>query len=366
MSIRSVHIDSSRTWRGGQNQVLQLVTGLEELGHPAVLVAHEHGELKRRAREGLRFFGFTPRSEFDVRAAWQLGKILTDVQPDVVHAHDPMGVALAAMALQMSARLRQQPLLVAARRVDFHLKRHAFSRWKYRQIDVFIAASRLIASMLEKDGIPADRVVTVHDGVNTGLVDKAPLVDAHLTFGLPRGTPVVGNVAALVPHKGQRHLVAAAARVVRSVPDTRFLIIGEGELRDPLARQIKSLGLERHVHLTGFRSDVIGLQKSFDVFAMSSVTEGLGSAMLDAMACAVPIVATRAGGIPEAITDGASGLLVGTQDEGALAAAIVRLLKDPELRRRLGAAGRQRVADEFSIEKMVQSTLRVYEERRRT
>jgi glycosyltransferase involved in cell wall biosynthesis len=288
------------------------------------------------------------------------------VQPDVVHAHDPMGVALAAMALQMSARLRQQPLLVAARRVDLHLKRHAFSRWKYRQIDVFIAASRLIASMLEKDGIPADRVVTVHDGVNTGLVDKAPLVDAHLTFGLPRGTPVVGNVAALVPHKGQRHLVAAAARVVRSVPDTRFLIIGEGELRDPLARQIKSLGLERHVHLTGFRSDVIGLQKSFDVFAMSSVTEGLGSAMLDAMACAVPIVATRAGGIPEAITDGASGLLVGTQDEGALAAAIVRLLKDPELRRRLGAAGRQRVADEFSIEKMVQGTLRVYEERRRT
>ena len=150
---------------------------------------------------------------------------------------------------------------------------------------------------------------------------------------------------------------------MRVVPDTRFLIIGEGELHDALARQIKSLGLERHVHLTGFRSDVIGLQKSFDVFAMSSVTEGLGSAMLDAMACGIPIVATRAGGIPEAVVDGTSGLLVGTQDEGALAAAIVRLLKDADLRRRLGAAGRQRVVDEFSIEKMVRDTLRVYEER---
>jgi glycosyltransferase involved in cell wall biosynthesis len=170
-------------------------------------------------------------------------------------------------------------------------------------------------------------------------------------------------VAALVPHKGQRHLVAAAARVVRAVPDTRFLIIGEGELRDALTRQIKGLGLERHVHLTGFRNDVIGLQKSFDVFAMSSVTEGLGSAMLDAMACAVPIVATRAGGIPEAIIDGTSGLLVGPQDEGALAAAIVRLLKDPELRGRLGAAGRERVMNEFSIEKMVRETLHTYEER---
>ena len=86
--IRSVHVDTARTWRGGQNQVLQLVTGLEALGQPAVLVAHDGGELKRRANEGLRFVGFSPRSEFDVHAAWQLGKVLHDVQPDVVHACD--------------------------------------------------------------------------------------------------------------------------------------------------------------------------------------------------------------------------------------------------------------------------------------
>src|SRR5688572_9122237 len=100
-AVRSIHIDTAQTWRGGQNQVLLTVTGLEEIGHPAVLVAHEAGELKRRAREGLRFVGFTPRSEFDVHAAWQLARVFRDIQPDVVHAHDPMGVALTAMALQM-------------------------------------------------------------------------------------------------------------------------------------------------------------------------------------------------------------------------------------------------------------------------
>jgi glycosyltransferase involved in cell wall biosynthesis len=152
--------------------------------------------------------------------------------------------------------------------------------------------------------------------------------------------------------------------VIREVPDARFLIVGEGELREPLERQIKELGLERHVFLTGFRDDAVGLQKSFDVFVMSSVTEGLGSAMLDAMACARPVVASRTGGIPEAIAHGSTGLLVPPQDEPALAAAIVQVLGDAALRHRIGTAARQRIVDEFSLERMVSETLAVYEGRR--
>jgi glycosyltransferase involved in cell wall biosynthesis len=358
--IHSVHIDCARTWRGGQNQVLLTVTGLEELGHPAVLVAHESGELKRRAREGLRFVGFSPKSEFDVHAAWQLGRVFSDARPQVVHAHDPMGVALAAMALTMNPP-EPRPLLVAARRVDFHLKSHAFSRWKYRKIDVFLAASNVIAGILVADGIPRERIVTVHDGVNLGAIDRQTPIDVHAAFWLPHGAPIVGNVAALVAHKGQRHLVAAAAHVVREIPDARFLILGEGELRSALERQVHDLGLDRHVLLPGFRADAIGLQKSFDVFAMSSVTEGLGSAMLDAMACGTPVVATRAGGIPEAIVDEEHGLLVPPHDAAALAKGIIRLLQDADLRLRLGSTGRQRIVDEFSVETMVQRTVEAYE-----
>ena len=359
--ITSVHIDTARTWRGGQSQVLQLVTGLESLGHPTWLVAHDAGELKRRAQEGLRFVGFTPRSEFDVQAAWQLSRVLRDVKPDVIHAHDPMAVALAAMAMQMQNGAGAAPYVVAARRVDFHLKRHAFSKWKYRHVQMFVAASRTIADILEADGIPRDRIAVVHDGVNLGLIDRQDPVDAHAALWLPHGSPVVGNVAALAAHKGQKHLVAAAALAVREIPDARFLIVGEGELRDPLEKQIKSLALERHVFLTGFRADVLGLVKSFDLFVMSSVTEGLGSAALEAMACSRAVVATRAGGLPEAVADGETGLLVPPHDEPALAEALVALLRDPERRRAMGAAGRARVVREFSVEKMVADTVAVYE-----
>jgi glycosyltransferase involved in cell wall biosynthesis len=359
--ITSLHIDTARTWRGGQNQVLQLVTGLSALGHPTWLVAHARGELKRRAQEGLRFVGFAPRSEFDVQAAWQLGRVLRDVKPDVVHAHDPMGVALAAMALQMQNGSPPKPLVVAARRVDFHLKRHAFSKWKYRHVDVFIAASDVIAGILERDGIPRERIVTVHDGVNIGVIDKQEAVDAHGAFWLPHGSPVVGNVAALAAHKGQKHLIAAAKLVMREVPDTRFLIVGEGELKDQLERQIKQLALERHISLTGFRPDAIGLMKSFDLFAMSSVTEGLGSAVLEAMACGLAVVSTRAGGLPEVVVDGETGILVAPHDEPALAEAIVALLKNPAQRAAMGQAGRARVLEAFSVDSMVAKTLNVYQ-----
>jgi glycosyltransferase involved in cell wall biosynthesis len=363
--MRSVHIDTAQSWRGGQNQVLLTVTGLAEMGHQPVLVAHEGGQLRRRAEEGLRFVGFAPRSEFDVHAGWQLARVFGEMQPEVVHAHDPMAVALTAMALQMGTGLATRPLVVASRRVDFHLKRHAFSKWKYRHVDVFIAASELIAAVLRDDGIAADRIEVVHDGVDVRAIERHALVDAHAAFWLPAGAPIVGNVAALAPHKGQRHLVAAAARVVRELPDVRFLIVGEGELRDALTRQIKDLGLDRHVFLIGFRDDVLGLMKSFDVFAMSSVTEGLGSAILEAMALSRPVVATRAGGIPEAVDDGVTGLLVPPHDEAALAAALVTLLRDPLRRTQLGAAGRVRVEREFGVEQLVSGTAGVYERRRR-
>ncbi len=359
--ITSVHIDTARTWRGGQNQVLLTVNGLEELGHRAVLIAHARGELRQRAREGLRFFPIAPRSEFDVRAAWQLARVLSDVKPDIIHAHDPHGVALAAMALQMPAAPRVRPKLVAARRVDFHLKQHAFSRWKYRNVDVFICASHVIARMVAGDGVPADRITVVHEGVDISRLDHLPAADAHAAFWLPHGAPLIGNVAALVPHKGQRHLIAAAAKVVREVPDARFVILGDGELRDVLHKQIHDLALDRHVTLGGFRDDVIGLMKSFDIFAMSSVTEGLGTSILDAMACAKPVVGTTAGGIPEAVEDGRTGILVSPHDDAAFASALVRLLKDQTLRTEMGASGRQRVVEYFGVERMVRETLSVYE-----
>lgn len=361
----SLHVDTARTWRGGQNQVLLTVNGLRAIGERAALVAHPDGELRRRAAEGLELIPIAPRTEMDLTAAWRFARVLKRLKPDVIHAHDPHGVAMASLALSLTAgstKERPLPPLVASRRVDFHLKGNSFSRWKYRQVDCFIAASEAIRQMLIADGVPADRTVTVHEGIDVDHVITTPPVNVHEAFWLPHHAPVVGNVAALVPHKGQRYLIDAAHLVVQEIPDARFIILGDGELREHLERQVREHHLEKHVLLPGFRTDVLGCIKGFDVFVMSSVTEGLGTSLLDAMACARPIVATHAGGIPEIVEDGVNGLLVPPRDAHALAAAIVRALRDQPLRERLGKAGFDRVRDRFTVERMVAATAAVYQE----
>lgn len=357
----SIHIDTARTWRGGQNQVLLTVLGLRAAGHRTILVAHAAGELRQRAAEGLELIPLSPRTEMDLGAAWRLSRAIRQLRPEIVHAHDPHAVAICALAISMGAN-HGHPPLIAARRVDFHLKRNALSRWKYRQVDKFVCASEAIRRMLVGDGIPDARAVTVYEGIDLDRAATAPAADLHGDFWLPHEAPIVGNVAALVPHKGQRHLIDAAARVVQRVPDARFVIAGEGELRASLERHIRERRLEKHVFLAGFRPDVLSVHKAFDLFVMSSVTEGLGSSLLDAMACGKAVVATTAGGIPEAVVHGETGLLVPPRDDAAMADAIVTLLTNHELRRQYGAAGLKRVHERFSVDRMVRDTVAVYEE----
>ncbi len=325
-----------------------------------MLVAHPDGELHRRAVEGADLIGLAPRNEIDLAAAWRLSRIIRDYRPGVVHAHDPHAVAMAATALSFGAASPSPPL-VASRRVDFRLAGNSFSRWKYRQVTQFIAASGAIRDILVRDGIPASRVTVVHDGIDVARVQRWPAVDMHAAFWLPHGVPVVVNVGALVAHKGQKFLLDAWPLVMRHLPDAHLVILGEGELRGALERQVKELHLERAVRLPGFRDDVLSLVKSADLFVMSSVTEGLGSAVLDAMAMELAVVGTRAGGIPEAVVDDETGLLVPPADPKALATAIVRLLKDPLLRAQYGHAGRLRVEQHFGVDRLVDGTYAVYE-----
>jgi glycosyltransferase involved in cell wall biosynthesis len=358
----SLHIDTARTWRGGQHQVLLTVQGLRSLGHRAVLVAHPEGELFRRMSEGHDLIGLTPRHELDLAAAWRLWRVINQLRPDVVHAHDPHAVSVAALALSFGS-LSAPPLFIASRRVDFHLKGGSLSRWKYRQVDCFIAASNAIREMLLEDGIDDRHVLMVHEGVDIDRVLSAPPINIHAEFWLPTHAPIVGNVAALVPHKGQRYLIEAASLVLRELPDARFVILGEGELRPQLEHQIHERCLDKHVILAGFRPDVMSFHRSFDLFVMSSVTEGLGTSLLDAMAASKAIVATRVGGVPDVVEDGKTGVLVPPRDPHGLADAIVSLLNDDSQRDDMGTRAFARVQSRFSATRMVEQTLDVYETR---
>ena len=324
-----------------------------------MLVAHREGELFRRASEGPDLVPLAPANEIDLATAWKLSKIIREWKPQIVHAHDPHAVSMASLALSFGAP-SPRPKTIASRRVDFHLQSNTFSQWKYRQMDHFIAASEAIRHILVHDGVPADRIDVVHDGIDVDKIAHRPPIELHAEYWLPHGVPVMVNVGALVGHKGQKHLVDAMPHVLREVPDAHLIIFGEGELRAPLEKQIKHLNLTKRILLPGFREDVLSLMKTADLFVMSSVTEGLGSAVLDAMAMGLAVVGTEAGGIPEAVVPYETGLLVDPGNSKALAAAIVKLLKNPELRKKYGEAGRKRVDEHFGVDRLVEGTLEVY------
>ena len=335
------------------------VLGLQARGHRTALVAQPNGELVRRATGCPDLIPIPSVGEVDLLAAWRLAQELKKLNPTIVQAHDAQGAAMVALARSM-IRLEPKPRFVVSRRVDFHIRRNVFSRWKYSNVDRFLCASEAIRMMIIEDGISPEQTETVHEGIDFKLVEASPDFDLHKEFQFPKETLIVGNVAALVPHKGQRFLIEAAAKVISQIPHVRFVILGSGTLESEIRTHIRRLQLEQHVLLGGFRPDVLSLQKGFDLFVLSSTTEGLGTTLLDSMALGLPIIATRTGGIPEVVVDTETGVLVPPCNSQALATAIVGLLRDPTSRARFGTAARARVREQFSAEQMIQRTLEAY------
>jgi len=355
--VRVFHVDSARTWRGGQNQVLLTAAGMQHRGHRVTVVCQAGGELETRAREaGLDVRGVRFRGDLSPGATLALARLLRREPPDAMQLHDPHAAAAGALA----ARLAGARLTLATRRVDFPL-RGGLSLWKYRSTQGVIAVSRAIASVLVSAGIPSERVRLVYEGVR----DRPPQPGGRELLGelgVPRDAPVVGNVAALTGHKDHATLIQAAARVVDRLPEARFVVVGEGQLRTRLQAQVRDLGLERNWVFAGFRNDLDRLLPAFTVFCLSSHLEGLGTSLLDAMCFARPVVATAAGGIPEAVVDGVTGHLVPVRDAAALADALVHVLRDADTRTAMGRAGRQRFEEQFTEDRMVEATLGVYRE----
>jgi L-malate glycosyltransferase len=355
--VRVLHVDSARGWRGGQNQVWLSARGMAARGHDVVVACRTGGVLAERARAaGLAVREMRFRGDLWPAAALALASVLREMRPDVVHLHDPHAVSAGMLA----RRLAGPRPLVGTRRVDFAL-RGLLSRRKYGACDRVIAVSEAIAAVLRRGGIASERVRVVYEGVPDRPA-QAGGQEALRELGIPADVPVVGNVAALTGHKDQATLLAAAARVVARLPEVRFLIVGEGELRGRLEALSRELGLERRCVFAGFRADLDRLIPAFTVFCLSSHMEGLGTSLLDAMAFGVPVVATAAGGIPEAVTDGVTGRLVPPRDPDALAAALVEVLADPARRAAWGRAGRQRFEERFTADRMVEATLATYTE----
>ena len=362
-SIRTLHINTDRTFRGGELQVLLLMQGLAARGHPAELIAQPDGELARRAETaGLCVHRIRMRRAVDPVALLRIGSMLRKIRPDIVHMHSGRAHTLGVAASALTGRGRR----IVSRRVVSPVGRSWLSRFKYRHgVDRYIAISEAVKGELLKIDVPAERVAVVYSCIAPARLEPEANRSAELRreWGIPPGAPMVGTVGAMCAAKGFRHFVDAVPRVLANVPAARFVLVGDGELRDELERRIASLDLPAGVlTLTGWRDDVPELLPCFDLFVSSSVEEGLGTTVMQAMAVGTAVVVTDAGGLPEVVGSGKAGLVVPADDAAALAGGIVRALNDPDLRARMARAGRDRAVERFTPEGMIEGTLAVYRE----
>ena len=352
--MKIVQIDAQLSWRGGEQQVLYLSQALHAHGYDNVTICQPHSVLYQRACEAhLPVYALRVRHEMDVLAAWQLARYLQREQVDILHMHESRGHTIGLLACASAPHVHK----VVSRRVDFEPIRNLFSRWKYKLPHVqYLAVSEAVRRVMINSGMSGAEVKTIHSGIDPNRGEDVPVAEPLF----PLGTRVVGTVGHLASHKGQCYLLEATRLLIRDEPKLGVAIVGTGALRQALEAQAAVLGITEHVCFTGFRRDIPALIRGFEIFVFPSYLEGLGTSVLDAMALGKPVVATHAGGIPEAVQDGITGLLVPPRDPAALARAIRHLLQHPELQVQFGKAGRRWVEQKFTAERMAQQTMQVY------
>lgn len=353
--MRILHIDTERTWRGGEQQLLYLVKGLKERGHTSSVICQPGSPFEDAVKKAeIDAITVKMRSEIDILAAWKIGRFLRRGKYDILHAHTSHAHSIGLLALLFG----NVKAMAVSRRVDFPIR----SRLKYNSFDVhYIAVSEAIKRVMADGGISPQKMDVVRSCIDLDKLDNAVISDVRAEFGIGKNTIIIGNIAHMADHKGQIYLIRAANIIKNKYQNIKFIIVGDGELRSRLELETHKLGLNDILIFTGFRKDVISVLASFDIFAFPSHLEGLGTSLLDAMAMRKPIVSTTAGGIPEVIENGINGILVPPKNHELFAKALIHLIEDRELRLKFGDAGRKIVEERFTVDKMVEGTLKVYQ-----
>jgi len=293
------------------------------------------------------------------RAIAKLVCLMKRQEIDIVHSY----LFRANILCRIAAKLAGVPVVISSMQ-GIEVTRRAplfVEKLTSPLVDKFAAVSDAIRNyIIQKAHIDPEKIVTVRNGI--GLIEVKVATMERREFSLRPGAPIVGVVGRLAKEKGYRYLLSAAKIVMKECPEAHFLVVGDGPEREKLANLAFNLGLKDHITFTGYRRDVLRVLSLFDIFALATLWEGLSMVILEAMVMAKPVVTTNVVGNPELVVDGITGFLVPPRDPEALADRILTLLKDENLRKRMGAAGRRRVEEKFTIEKMVSETESLYEE----
>jgi len=342
-AYRITFVDSIRSWGGAELWVLETAKALRESDIPADIVAQPGSELWQRARrEGIPAAAIPIR--FDA-APWTLARLTRHFRRNgttAIWANLTKDLKAAAVA----GRLAGVPTIFASRESDFPLKNKAYYRWYFNTLATGMLANSEATRRTVLGSVPwlhPERVHLLYKGIDTKRFTPAPS---------PPVGPVVGFVGQLIPRKGLRDLMAAWSVVDHSRREDApvLRLAGEGPLNGEINVWRRSLRHPEGVELFGFVENVEKFHQGLSMLIMPSLAEGFGLAAAEASSCGIPVIATEASSLPEIVRDGQTGLLVPPHEPAALARAMTTLLDDPELRRRLGAAGRRHVLRNFTRE----------------
>ena len=359
------HIETGRHLYGGAQQVVYLLQGLANRGVRNLLIAPQNSEISAAVQSNGSAKVITTRHSGDLSLGFyrETRRILNAEQPKLVHMHSRRGAdTLGGLAAKASA-----VPAVLSRRVDN--REHPLAiRFKYPLYRQVIGISQAICHVLSEQGVDQTRLHCVHSTVDSDNFDtstdnrRRARQALNTEYGIPADHLLLAVVAQLIPRKGHRQLLSVLPAVIARQPKLSLLIFGQGPERDAIAAQIDSLGLAKHVQLAGFKSDLDRDLMGIDIIVHPAEKEGLGVALLKASAAGVPIIAGRAGGIPEIVQHEKNGLLFTPGDNAQLQAALELLINAPLQRQAMGAAGIQIAQNQFSIEAMVDGNLAVYQQ----
>jgi glycosyltransferase involved in cell wall biosynthesis len=351
-------VEAGRNLYGGAQQVLYLLKGLSERGIENVLACRPESAIAAAAAPYADVRPMRMGGDLDIGIVCRLRRCIRACRPDMVHLHSRIGADVMG---GIACRLEGVPV-VHSRRQD-NPERRWMVALKYRLHDRVIAISEGIGRVLLSEGLPSEKLRVVRSAVDYAHFDR-PCDRARVcaALGVAEDARLIGVVAQLIARKGHRFLIEALPPLVEELPSLRVLFFGKGPEEADLTQRIGEAGLDGHVRLAGFREDLPGVLPCLDLVVHPATMEGLGVSLLQAASAGVPIVASNAGGMPEAVRDGLNGLLVPPGDVAALGAAVGRLLRQPALAKRMGRAGRVLMRSEFSIDVMVEGNLTVYRE----
>lgn len=361
--MRVLHVTESRSWSGGTVQLWNLCRGLTAAGHRAALFCPPDGELVKHAADGsVRLETCAMREDYDLPAAWRLARLIREFQPDIVHAHHPRAHAISLLA-SLFAPVRR---LVVSRRVSFKLKKwNIFSQLKYRsgRIKMYVAVSDDIRRVLVAGGVAPEKVQVIYSGVDVKkFAPRPPDETVRRSLGCPPGVPVVGNLTHYSWWKGQSFFLEAARKVLDAGVRAHFLLVGKDTEGGDALNRVHALGIDDQVTLAGFRTDMPEILSTLSASVVSSLAgEGFSGVLRESMCMGIPVVATAVGGNGELVKNEKTGLIVPPADADALAAAIGRLLTEPESAQRMAREARTNVVENYSIDNMVAKTMRLYE-----